>query len=352
MKKVEVMGLKMNKHLFVIIAITLAVASIIAGLLIGSVPIDPSDIGKLLGNQLFGIGSHGATDVTAIIWEIRLPRVILAFLVGASLSLAGAAFQGLLRNPLVDPYTIGVSSGASLGAVLVIFFQWQLPVMGDFTLPVVAITASGCTLFVVLLITRAASRSFANETIILTGIIFNSFVGALVTYFIATASSENFRQILFWLMGSVSMRNWSHVQLLAPFFVVAAIVLLFQSRVLNALSLGEESAHYIGVNVKRKRLIILTSAAVLTGAAVSVSGAIGFVGLVIPHLVRLIIGPNHRLVLPLSIIVGGTFLVIADMVARTIISPSELPIGVVTAIIGAPIFTILLVRQSTRGGKP
>lgn len=328
------------------IAFFISISTIVISLLNGSVQISSNDVIMIIGKHLNINGDNiGTSTFDAIIWDIRLPRVLLAFFVGASLALAGAAFQGLFRNPLVDPYTIGVSSGASLGAVIVLFLQIQIGFLGSFTLPIISIYMSILSLFLVLGITRISSTSFANETIILTGIILNSFIGALVTFLISTAQQDSFRQIMFWLMGSVSMRNWGHVGLIVPFFAVAALVILFHFRELNTLALGEEAAHYIGVHVKTKRMVILTASAVLTGAAVAVSGAIGFVGLVIPHLVRLLTGSNHKHVLPLSLIIGGTFLVLADMISRTIISPSELPIGVVTAFIGAPIFAYLLVRQ-------
>lgn len=324
----------------------LVISAVVISLLIGSVQISPNEIFVIIGKHLGFNGNIGnSSSFDAIIWNIRLPRVLLAFFVGASLALAGAAFQGLLRNPLVDPYTIGVSSGASLGAVIVLFLQIQFGFLGNFTLPIVSICASLFSLLLVFGITKISSTSFANETIILTGIILNSFIGALVTFLIATAEQDSFRQIMFWLMGSVSMRNWGHVGLIVPFFIVATVVILFHYRELNTLALGEEAAYYIGVNVKHKRIYVLTAAAVLTGAAVAVSGAIGFVGLVIPHLVRLLVGSNHKHVLPFSLLIGGTFLVLADMLARTVISPSELPIGVVTAFIGAPIFGFLLVKQ-------
>ncbi|MDF2557490.1 MAG: iron transporter permease [Bacillales bacterium] len=331
------------------IAFLMSISTIAISLLNGSVQISTNEIFVIIGKHLNISGNNmGTSTFDAIIWDIRLPRVLLAFFVGASLALSGAALQGLFRNPLVEPYTIGVSSGASLGAVIVLFMQIQLGFLGNYTLPIVSICGSILSLFLVLFITKISSRSFANETIILTGIILNSFIGALVTFLISTAKQDSFRQILFWLMGSVSMRNWGHVGLIVPFFVVAVIVILFHYRELNTLALGDEAAHYIGVNVKRKRTYILTASAVLTGAAVAVSGAIGFVGLVIPHLVRLLIGSNHKHVLPFSLVVGGTFLVFADLIARTILSPSELPIGVVTAFIGAPIFGYLLIRQQLK----
>lgn len=284
-----------------------------------------------------------------IIWNIRLPRVVLAFCVGASLALAGAAFQGLLRNPLADPYTIGVSSGASLGAVLVLFFQVSIIGLGSFTLPVVAIISGLITLIVVFGLVQLSSRSLAIETIILAGIIVSSFIGALVSLIISLGDKDVMTQIIYWLYGSVGMRGWEYVQLIIPFMVIGTIILFYHYRELNALALGEDAADHIGVNVKKGKAFILVGASLLTGAAVAVSGSIGFVGLVVPHLVRLVIGPNHRHVLPLSLLTGGTFLILADLLSRTIIAPKELPIGVVTALIGAPVFAFLLIRERMGG---
>lgn len=280
-----------------------------------------------------------------IIWNIRTPRVVLGFLIGASLSLAGAAFQGLLRNPLADPYIIGVSSGASLGAVLVLFFQITIWGLGSFTLPITAIITGFIALALVFGMTHLSSKNFAVETIILSGVIMTSFMSAVVSLLISLSQREDMSQIMYWLMGNVGMRGWSYVQLLLPFTIVGALLLLMHVRELNALALGEASAEHLGVNVRRKKALILIGASLLTGASVAVSGAIGFVGLVIPHLVRLVTGPDHRHVLPLSMLIGGSYLVLADLVARTIISPRELPIGVITALIGAPVFAFLLIRQ-------
>lgn len=280
-----------------------------------------------------------------IIWNIRLPRVLLAFCVGASLSLAGAAFQGLLRNPLADPYTIGVSSGASLGAVLVLFFQVTIFGLGSFTLPVVSIISGLIALLVVFGLVRLSSRSLAIETIILAGIIVSAFISALVSLLISLGDRDAMTQIIYWLYGSVGMRGWSYVHLIIPFMLIGSIILFYFYRELNALALGEDAADHIGVDVKKGKTFVLIGASLLTGAAVAVSGSIGFVGLVIPHLVRLVTGPNHRHVLPLSLIVGGAFLILADVMARTIIAPKELPIGVITALIGAPVFALLLIRE-------
>ncbi|UTR13877.1 iron ABC transporter permease [Salipaludibacillus sp. LMS25] len=280
-----------------------------------------------------------------IIWNIRLPRVILAFCVGASLALAGAAFQGLLRNPLADPYTIGVSSGAALGAVIVIFFQLSIPLLGSFTQPIIAIIFGFLTLMLVFGLVKMTSRSMAIETIILAGIIISSFMGAIVSLIIALGDQNEMTQIIYWLYGSVSLRGWSHVQLILPFMIVGSLILLYHYRELNALALGEEAAEHIGVDVRRGKIFLLIGASLLTGSAVAVSGTIGFVGLVIPHLVRLVTGPNHRHVLPLSLLVGGGFLILTDLVSRTIIAPKEMPIGVITALVGAPVFSLLLIRN-------
>lgn len=297
-------------------------------------------------SKLFGTISLDQIDpmFSSIVLNIRLPRVILAGLVGASLAIAGAAFQGLLRNPLADSYTIGVSSGASVGAVLTLFFQLSIPIIGSFTLPLLSILFSWATIFLVLAFARKIERSMRVETIILTGIIFSSFLGAFISLMIALTGDE-LRQIIGWLLGSVSMRGWEYIRIILPFFVLGSTILIFNAKELNAMSFGEERAHHLGVNVQKRKLIILTAGSILTGAAVAVSGTIGFVGLVIPHLSRLLWGPDHRHLLPLSILTGSGFLILADLISRTIISPTELPIGVITALIGAPVFALILLQR-------
>ncbi|QKS73156.1 iron ABC transporter permease [Paenalkalicoccus suaedae] len=319
--------------------------AMLTGLFYSSVTVPILTILHILAENTVGTGflADVPGNEQAIIWDIRTPRMLLAFFVGASLALAGAAFQGLLRNPLADPYTIGVSSGSALGAVSVIFLQ--LSFLGAFTLPIVSIISGFITLFIVFGLVRLSSRQMAVETIILAGIIVSAFIGSILSLIIALGDQDSMTQIIYWLYGSVGMRGWSYVQLLLPFFLVGSIMLLAKYRELNAFALGEEQASYIGVNVQRGKSMILIGASLLTGSAVAVSGTIGFVGLVIPHLVRLLVGPNHKHVLPLSMITGGTFLVIADIIARTVISPRELPIGVITALVGAPIFALLLVRS-------
>lgn len=337
-----------NKIFAYIIAAGFLVIAMLLGISIGTVSVPVMDIIKIIGAEIFRFTPNEQVDsmFSNIVMNIRLPRVILAGLVGASLAIAGAAFQGLLRNPLADPYTLGVSSGASVGAVITLFFGLSIPFVGLFTLPLLSILFSFGTIFLVLLFARQVERSMKVETIILTGIIFSSFLGAFISLMIAL-TGEELRQIIGWLLGSVSMRGWAYINIIIPFFIIGSVILIINSNELNAMSFGEERAQHIGVNVQRRKLMILIAGSMLTGAAVAVSGTIGFVGLVIPHLTRLLWGPDHKHLLPLSILTGGGFLILADLVARTIISPTELPIGVITALIGAPVFAIILMKRRT-----
>ncbi len=280
----------------------------------------------------------------SILWNIRMPRVLLAALVGASLAIAGAAFQGLLKNPLADPYTLGISSGASVGAVFTIFFSVSLPFIGAFSLPLFSMIGAIITLIAVLSFAKIVDRSLKMETLILTGVIFSSFLSACISLMIAL-TGEELRSIIGWLLGSVSMRGWSHVRLILPFVIAGGLILWLYRRELNALVYGEERAKYLGVDVRRSKMFILVAGSVLTGAAVAVSGTIGFVGLVVPHMVRMVIGPDHRHLLVISFLNGASLLVICDLVSRTIIAPTELPIGVITAFIGAPVFAYIFLKQ-------
>ncbi|MBD8519465.1 iron ABC transporter permease [Lysinibacillus sp. FSL R7-0073] len=321
-----------------VLTCTLLIISIWCGVAIGSVHI-PIEV---LWNQ--------SVDETAanIFWKIRLPRVLLAGLVGASLAIAGAAFQGLLKNPLADPYTLGISSGASVGAVMTIFFSISIPVVGLYALPTFSMIGAIITMVIVMSFARVVDRSLKMETLILTGVIFSSFLGSLISLMIAL-SGEELRQVIGWLLGSVSMRGWPYVQMIIPFVIGGSLMLWTQRRELNVLLYGEERAKHLGVNVKRSKYLILVGGSMLTGAAVAVSGTIGFVGLVVPHMTRMIWGSDHRHLLPLSFFNGATLLIICDLVARTIILPRELPIGVITAFIGAPVFSYIFYKQ--RRGK-
>lgn len=285
----------------------------------------------------------------SILWKIRMPRVLLAALVGASLAIAGAAFQGLLKNPLADPYTLGISSGASVGAVATIFFGISIPFIGLFTLPLISMVAAVMTMFFVVGFAKMVDRTLKMETFILTGIIVSSFLGSMISLMIAL-TGEELRQIMSWLLGSVSMRGWPYVQMIIPFVIIGGFLVWLNRRELNAMLYGEERAKYLGVNVRRSKMQVLIGGSMLTGAAVAVSGTIGFVGLVVPHMTRMLWGADHRHLLPLSLLYGAALLVVCDLVARTIIAPAELPIGVITAFLGAPVFAYIFFKQRRRKG--
>ncbi|SFC20108.1 iron complex transport system permease protein [Bacillus sp. OV322] len=337
--------LKNNRGLAYAAAAAFLVWAALMGISIGSVSVPFLSILQIIGKGVFHLPlDYSDSMYTNIVLNIRLPRVILAGLVGASLAVAGASFQGLLRNPLADPYTLGVSSGASAGAVLTLFFNISIPFLGLFTLPLLSILFSMITIFIVLWFSRKIDPAMKVETIILTGIIFSSFLGAVISLMIAL-SGEELRQIIGWLLGSVSMRGWDYIVILLPFFIIGALLLVLNARELNAMSFGEEKASHLGVDVQKRKLIILIAGSILTGAAVAVSGTIGFVGLVIPHLARLLWGPDHKHLLPLSMLSGSGFLILADLISRTIIAPAELPIGVITSLIGAPAFAVILLKR-------
>ena len=316
----------------------------------------------LLGSVWIGI-TFGTVDIPlstlwdkttdpvsySILWGIRMPRVVLAAIIGASLAIAGAAFQGLLKNPLADPYTLGISSGASVGAVMTIFLSISIPFLGRFTLPIFSMFGAFITLFAVLSFAKLVDRTMKMETLILTGIIFSSFLGSCISLMVAL-TDEQLREIIGWLLGSVSMRGWPYVKMVLPFTIIGTLIIWLKRRELNAMIYGEERAQYLGVNVKRSKYLILAGGSILTGSAVAASGTIGFVGLVVPHMVRILIGADHRHLLTLSLLNGASLLVICDFVSRTIIAPVELPIGVITSFIGAPVFAYIFFKQRRKGG--
>ncbi|WP_079516173.1 FecCD family ABC transporter permease [Rossellomorea marisflavi] len=322
------------------------IISILVAISVGTIRVPFLDIIQIIGAKMTGRDVPPEVDqmFINIVYSIRLPRVLLAMIVGSSLAVAGASFQGLLRNPLADPYTLGVSSGASVGAVVTLFFHLTIPFIGPFTLPFLSILFSIVTIFIVLWFAQKVERTMKVETIILTGIIFSSFLGSFISLMIAL-TGEELRQIIGWLLGSVSMRGWEYVGIVLPFFVVGVLLLLLNVKELNGMSFGEDQARYIGISVQKRKLLILISGSILTGAAVAVSGTIGFVGLVVPHFLRRIVGHDHVHLLPLSVLTGGGFLVLADLVSRTIIAPTELPIGVITSLVGAPIFAYILLKK-------
>ncbi|QKG83509.1 iron ABC transporter permease [Kroppenstedtia pulmonis] len=306
------------------------------------------EVWQVLGYHILGsLVPEPDPAAMAIVWQIRLPRVILAVLVGASLAGAGVVFQGLLRNPLADPYVLGVSSGAALGAAVAIFTGWGSFLLKGWTVPAWAFVTACVALFAVLRLARIGPM-VRVESLILSGVVVQAFFGAILTYMIATVSAQEMQRIQFWLMGSLALREWEQTLAIFPFLFAGLAVIWLFSRSLNLFALGEESAGHLGVAVHRTRLLLLLTATLMTAAAVSVSGTIGFVGLVIPHVMRMLCGSDHRVLIPVSALAGSVFLVWADTLARTVLDPRELPIGVITAFVGAPFFAWLLKRKRGR----
>ncbi|WP_068615488.1 FecCD family ABC transporter permease [Paenibacillus tuaregi] len=316
----------------------------------GSVSLPLMEIARILLHRIPYVGSFITPDWTTaseqIVLNVRLPRVLLGLIVGSSLSLAGAAFQGVLRNPLADPFTLGVSSGASVGAAVLIFFGWQFSLIGIFTLPAVAFMTGILTLWVVLVLAREKGK-IPTESLILSGVVMQSFLGAVVA-FLTAMSKKTVNEILYWTMGSLSLRGWSYTAILLPYLVIGLLIIWSGARRLNLFALGERQAAHSGLDVERTKLVMLAVATLLTAASVSVAGVIGFVGLVVPHMIRLITGPDYRLIVPLSAICGGVFLMWSDLIARTILGQTEIPLGIVTAFVGAPFFALLLYRNKKR----
>jgi len=287
------------------------------------------------------------TPYEQIVMQVRFPRVVLAILVGAALSIAGAGFQGVLRNPLADPYTLGVASGASLGAAFMISSGLQYVLFGNWTVPLAAFVTGLISLVIVIRL-ASINGKFRTETMILAGVVVQAFFGAIVSLIISLSDTV-MNGIIFWTMGSLQLRGWPYILVLAPYLLLGGIVLFSLTRSLNLFALGERQASHLGVHVERTKMIVLVTGTLLSAAAVSVAGTIGFVGLVTPHLMRLLVGSDYRLLLPLSAIYGGIYVLWADTIARTLLSPIELPLGVVTAFIGAPFFAWLLVRHKRKG---
>lgn len=312
----------------------------------GSVPLSPGETLQILWRGLTGTEAGGSGE--AIILRVRLPRVLCVALTGASLSLCGAAMQGLLRNPLADGSTLGVSSGASLGAVLAIVLGMQFPGLPFAGTMVMAMLFAFGSLALILTLAYALDRSLATGTIILIGVVFLMFVSSLMNLLI-TFAGEKIKSITFWTLGSLSGSTYVNALTLLLALTVCGGVLLALGGALNAFALGEEQAQHLGVSVRRVKLTVMAAVSVLLGVCVSIGGTIGFVGLVIPHMVRLVLGPDHRRLLPASLLAGAVFLLLADLMGRTLLSPIELPIGVVTSLVGAVAFLMIFYRSRKRG---
>jgi cobalamin transport system permease protein len=319
-----------------------ALAAVLTGVAIGPAPIGIGSIVESAASHVpfLGVHSHLSASDSAIVWQLRLPRVVLGLLVGAMLSCAGATYQGVFRNPLVDPYLLGVAAGAGLGATLMIAYAPGRSYDSDL-LPVAAFAGGAAAVVIAYAVGHAAGTGRGTATFALAGVTVTAFLTAIQT-FVQQQNSDTLQAVYSWILGSLDTAGWHDVLLLLPYAAVSAGVLLLHRRVLDVMTLGDEEAATLGVNVARVRLLLVAAATLGTAAAVAVSGLIGFLGIIVPHFVRLVAGGSYRIVLPLSLLVGGGFLVFADVLARTVMSPQELPIGVVTAFFGAPFFAVVL----------
>lgn len=324
--------------LFVLLLAAVMLLSVCAG----SVTVPVSDTLRAVWNTVWGIPLPEGTSQSIIVF-VRLPRVLCVALVGASLSLCGAAMQGLLRNPLADGSTLGVSSGASVGAVLAIAFGITIPGIPFGGTVILAMLFAFLTMMLLLALSYRLDFSLSTNTIILMGVIFSMFANSIISLIITFAGSR-LKSIVFWTMGSLAGSSYPNAGVLFAVLVVFGAVILRYSRELNAFAIGEDHARHIGVEVRRVKFLILISVSAIIGVCVAIGGTIGFVGLVIPHITRFITGPNHKRLLPVSMFTGAVFLVLADLAARVMMSPIELPIGVVTSFIGSVFFILIFMK--------
>lgn len=313
-------------------------ASVLLSVRLGSVPLTTAEV-------LAALGGNGDPVVQDIVLRLRLPRVFLGVLVGGGLAIAGATFQALLRNPLAEPYILGISGGASVGAVLVLAFGWVAA--GSWALPLAAFAGAVVAIVLVFRVATATGRAMDVRVLLLAGVVVAAFFSACIAFILAISPARTVQSAVLWIMGSLAGATWRSVLLTAVYTTPAVLLLIAMARPLNLLAIGEETAHHLGADVERVKRISLVVAALITASGVAVAGVIGFVGLVVPHAVRLVVGSDHRALLPLSFLAGAAFLTLADLGARLALAPTEIPIGVITAFVGVPFFLVLLRRSVT-----
>ena len=329
----------MRRGLKIALLTAAGIICLLLGMGVGSVSIHAVDIAAIVRSKLSGGAlPEGISTITAsILWNLRMPRAIMAFLTGAALAVGGAVMQSVLRNPLASGYTLGVSSGASLTAAIAILTGFTLPFLGRYTLALCGFLGGLSTVFLAIGLATQFDKNLENTTVILTGMVLSLFVNAILTL-VTAFSHEHLQQLVFWQMGSFSGQSWQNCGLLLALLVPCLLLLVRYGREMDLMTFGEEQALSAGVELTRVKLLLIAVAALLTGSAVAFVGVIGFVDLISPHVVRRIFGSNHRLVIPMSALFGGSFMVLADLLARTIVSPRELAVGAVTALVGAPFF--------------
>ena len=305
----------------------------------GSVYISLKDLFGIIGGHITGKGTPDGVEpmMDSIFWTIRMPRAVMAFLVGGALSMSGACMQALLQNPLASSYTLGVSSGASLGAALVLILEISIPVLSGFMLPFAGFVFGLATVVFALMLTSAIDRNVSNTTVVLIGMVLSLFVNGMMNL-LSTLNADHSKQLILWMMGSFSARGWKHCAILFPVCVAGFVCLMLMSRKMDIMSFGDLQAQAMGVDAKKTKIVAILVCSLLTGVSVAFTGVIGFIDLAAPHVVRKIFGPSHKLVIPMSFIYGGAFMALCDLISRTLLSPREIPVGAVTALIGAPFF--------------
>jgi len=325
---------------FALALAALLVVAVAAGVLAGPSFLCPAEV-------LGALAGRGDPSATAIVWSLRLPRVALGLLVGGVLAVSGASLQVLVRNPLADPYLLGLSGGAGLGAVLAI----TAGVASPWAVPAAAFGGALLAMVAVYRLAAVAGGALDGRVLVLAGVVVGAFAGALVSGLLAVTDAQGARSAMLWLMGGLGGAGWGTVAALTVYAAPALAVLVAEARSLNLLALGEEPAQHLGADVARTKRRVFIAASLLTAAAVASAGIIGFVGLVVPHAIRILRGHDHRALLPAAFVAGGALLILADAGARTVFAPVELPVGVITAIIGVPVFAILLRRWTARSSS-
>jgi len=327
-----------------LLAAAVASGAVVAAVLIGPAGLDPGRVLLEVFDRLplIEVESGLSPREAAIVWELRVPRAVLGSLVGATLAMAGAAYQGVFRNPLADPYLLGVAAGAGLGATLAIVTVGS----GSLLVPVAAFAGALAAVAATYALGAAGGGRRTGTTLILAGVAVAAFLTAVQT-FVQQRNADTIREVYAWILGRLGTTGWGDVALVAPYAILSMVVILLHRRLLDVLAVGEDEARSLGVRPERVRAVVVVAATLGTAGAVAAGGLIGFVGIVVPHAVRLIVGSSYRVILPLTVLGGAAFLTIADVIARTAVSPSEIPIGVVTAFVGGPFFVVVL-RSSRR----
>jgi iron complex transport system permease protein len=319
----------------VVLLLLAVLATLCIGLAAGTVPLTPAEVWAGLW--------HPSAGSAVIVRDLRAPRVLLAFFVGGSLAVTGAALQAMIRNPLAEPYLLGLSGGAGLGAVIAIATR----AAGAWAIPIAAFIGAIAAVALVYRLSLVAGRRLDPRVLLLSGVVVGSFAGALMSAIIVLSPSAGVRNAFLWLLGGFGSASWQSLAVFAAYALVPLLLIWLSARNLDLIALGEEPAHHLGADVDRTRRLVYGSTALLTAASVAACGIIGFVGLVVPHAVRSVARPLHRSLLPLAFVAGGGFLVLSDVVSRTVVRPLELPVGVITALVGVPLFALLLRRTLT-----